>query len=206
MSVVVAGRAGTRNAPSLINVAFNTSQFWDGRRISLETQALDPFVNAREHGLSNSQDLLDKLRNDPGYLSAFNAAFGTASKAMQIKHVGQAIAAFERTLVMGNSAFDRYLFNGEKSLSPSAERGLGLFRGRAQCASCHVIGGTDALLSDNQFHSLGIGWQQIQYRLPELTMRLVKAQDVLKTRDDAFLARSTAGDFERGDFNTQCVQ
>ena len=188
VSVGVADRTGTRNAPSLLNAAFNTSQFWDGRRSSLETQALEPFMNAREHGLSNGQELLDKLRADPTYLSAFKAAFDIASEGIHIEHVGQAIAAFERTLVTGNSPVDRYLFNGEKSLSPSAERGLVLFRGRAQCASCHLIGRTNALLTDHQFHRLGIGWQQIQQRLPELTTRLVTARQQNRSLDATLLS------------------
>ncbi len=210
------GRIGTRNTPSVINAVFNTSQFWDGRRPSLETQAPDPFFNAREHGLDPGA-LLKKLRGDPDYVKAFRAAFQVTSDALRVEHVGEAIASFERTLIAGNSPFDRYYFKGDKSsLSVSAERGLNLFLGSAQCASCHTIGKTDALFTDNQFHSLGIGLHQIVQRLPALTTRLVQAREqganlgqaVLSDEDLAQLGRFavTLNPIDIGKFRTPSLR
>ena len=197
VSIGVAGRSGTRNAPSLLNAAFNDAQFWDGRRASLDAQALDPFLNRREHGLTSPQHLLDKLHADPTYQSRFAVAFDIAPAAIQIEHVGRAIAAFERTLIAGNSPFDRYQFQGEKSLLPGAERGLALFRGRAQCAGCHVINHSDALLTDNLFHSLGIGWQRIQQRVPGLTTRLAQARQQNRSLDATVLSEEDLAELGR---------
>lgn len=194
----IAKRVGTRNTPSIINVAFNTSQFWDGRRITLESQALDPLINPNEHGLQDVTAVLNLLRRDRQYIKAFRTAFDIGPNGIRAEHVGQAMASFERSLIAGNSAFDRFAYKNEKSsLSPSAARGLALFQGSAQCANCHTIGKRDALFADNQFHSLSIGLKRIEHRLPEITMRLVQArqqganldQTVLSNEDIAELGR-----------------
>lgn len=66
-------QAGTRNTPSLLNVRFNSSQFWDGRSASLEAQALLPFLDPREHGLADARALIAALNDTPGYAAAFRA-------------------------------------------------------------------------------------------------------------------------------------
>jgi cytochrome c peroxidase len=191
-------RQGTRNTPSLLNSAFNTSQFWDGRRASLEAQALDPLTNPLEHGLKDDHALLDLIRADPVYVAHFRAAFSVNSVSIQKEQVAQAIASFERTLIAGDSPFDRYYFGrDERELSPSAQRGLSLFQGRAQCSSCHLVGRNAALFTDNAFHSVSIGLQRIAPRLAELTKRLVATrqsgasidQAILSDRDIAELGR-----------------
>lgn len=162
-------RKGTRNAPSLVNVAYLTSLFWDGRRESLEAQAQDPFVNPAEHALDDQQALLDRVRGDREYTAAFDRVFGIQPGAITMDHVVMALAAFQRTLVAGDSLFDRYQYGGDKSvLSPSAVRGLSLFRGRADCAKCHTIGPTSALFTDQAFHSLGVGFKRIEPRLADV--------------------------------------
>jgi cytochrome c peroxidase len=70
------GQPGTRNTPSLLNVVFKMTEFWDGRRSSLEAQALDPLTNPLEHGLKDENELMDRIRLDPTYLAEFRAAFG----------------------------------------------------------------------------------------------------------------------------------
>lgn len=192
-------RIGTRNTPSIINAAFNTSQFWDGRRDTLETQALDPMFNAREHGLKDHASLLKLLRKDSRYASAFKAAFGITPTAIQVEHVGQALASFERTaLIAGDSPFDRYYFGGDKSrLSTSAIRGLTLFQGAAQCATCHTIGQTSALFTDNAFHSLSVGLQRIAQRLPEITTRLVHMRKFGANIDHAVLSDEEVAELGR---------
>jgi len=183
------GRKGTRNTPTTLNVAFNTSQFWDGRRSSLETQALDPLVNPREHGLKNLDALLIFLRQDKGYVKAFQTAFQAAPESIRAEHVGLALAAFQRTLIAGDSPFDRYAFEGEKgALSPSAERGLRLFKGPAQCARCHTIGEKNALFTDNQFHSLNVGWKNLEKKLATVTARLAQARERGSSLDETVLS------------------
>lgn len=91
----VAGRLGSRNTPSLLNAVFNTSQFWDGRRTSLEQQAPDPFVNPLEHGLKDDAALLQLLRRIPFYRNTLADAFNVAPEAVEIAHASRAIAAYE---------------------------------------------------------------------------------------------------------------
>jgi len=213
----IGGRIGTRNTPTVLNAVFNSSQFWDGRRASLESQALDPFLNEREHGLMDHARLLELLRNDVDYRKAFLDAFQIAPEAIRIEHVGKALASFEQTLVTGDSYFDHYYFKGDKSrLSPSAVRGLALFQGAAQCASCHTIDQHHALFSDNQFHSLSVGLSRIAQRLPDITTRLVKAREkgnnldhtVLSNEDIAELGRFavTLNPADMGKFRTPSLR
>jgi cytochrome c peroxidase len=151
------GQRGTRNTPSLWNVAFAADQFWDGRRTSLEQQAIDPLLNPREHGLKDVPKLLAIIRADPVYRREFDRGpVGGAAITRDV--VARALASFERTLIAGGSPFDRYLYGGDsRALSDSAARGLALFRGRAQCATCHTIGEHFALFSDDAYHRLGVG-------------------------------------------------
>lgn len=168
-------RAGTRNTPTLINSAYLTSLFWDGRRASLEEQAADPLVNPVEHALGSHGELLALVRIDDAYVSGFRAAFGVAPESIGIDHVVKALAAFERTLVAGDSPFDRYRYGGDSSaLSVPQVRGLNLFTGRARCATCHTIEKDHALLTDQEFHTIGIGQAGIQAGLADRAARLVR--------------------------------
>lgn len=166
------GRVGTRHVPTIVNAAFLESQFWDGRSSTLEEQAREPFVNPAEHGLANEAQVVDIIA-DPSYRAAFVDAFGAAADPVSIAHVARALAAYERTLIIGNAPFDRYEFAGQKdAIAAKAQRGLELFRGRAQCVNCHTIGPRDALFTDNRFHSLGVGLKRIEPRLAELATRV----------------------------------
>lgn len=188
------GQRGTRNTPSLWNAAFSTSQFWDGRRSSLEQQATDPLLNPREHGLRSTQELLTVIRRDPHYPSFFKASFDVSDDAISSAHVATALASFERTLLSGNSPVDRFFYGREKTaLTASAQRGLELFRGRAQCEKCHAMGEKSALFTDNQFHSLGVGFQRIEANLAASSTRAANASPaeldrlILEDRDTAEL-------------------
>lgn len=152
-------QTGLRNTPSLLNAAFNSSLFWDGRRTSLESQALEPLLSGREHGLPDVPAIIGLLRQDPDYPAAFQRAFpGTAD--IDTTHVARALASYQRTLLAGDSAFDRYYYlHQRQALTASALRGLELFRGRAGCVQCHTIGAQGALFSDQQFHNIGVAPQ-----------------------------------------------
>lgn len=165
----IGGQTGTRNTPSLWNVASERSLFWDGRRTVLETQPLDPLLNPREHGLASESAVLDIVLSDRGYRSAFAAAFRMEVAHTEPTHVLSALAAFMRTLLLEDSPFDRYLYKDDQSaLSPAAARGLDLFRGTAGCAKCHVIERSAAPLNDGEFHALGIGLDKISAELATL--------------------------------------
>lgn len=95
---------------------------------------------------------------DPTYKAEFKKAFG--AEVITYEMVGKAIASFERTVVSGNSPFDRYMYGGDKkALNASAKRGLEVFRNpkRGNCAVCHTIEEKYALFMDNKFHNLGAG-------------------------------------------------
>jgi cytochrome c peroxidase len=140
---------GTRNAPTIINGAYNTAEFWDGRAKSLEEQAVGPMANLVEMG--NSQDgVVAKLRSIPGYRPLFAKAFGTED--FTIEHVAKALATFERTVLSGNSAYDRYQAGEKKAMSPAQVRGLKVFK-KVKCDNCHK----DSNFTDNAFHNLGSG-------------------------------------------------
>lgn len=145
---------GGRSAPMAVNRAFSKAQFWDGRAASVEDQALGPIINPIEHGFMDHDGLVAKLIKIAGYRKMFREAFG---RDIMIEDMGKAIATFERTLLSGNSPFDRYeLADEEDALSGEAQRGLELFRGKARCTKCH----SGFNFSDEKFHNLGIGWDQ----------------------------------------------
>lgn len=152
----VKGQTGGRNAPTVFNVAYFTTQFWDGRSPSLEKQAEGPVQNPIEmaHTLEGVEK---KLMADSGYRSEFEKAFGPGRITYEM--VEKAIASFERTVVSGNSPFDRYFYGGDQeALSESAHRGLEVFRDpeKGNCTACHTIDETYALFTDNEFHNLGV--------------------------------------------------
>jgi len=153
---------GTRNTPSVVNAAFYQTQFLDGRANSLEEQALGPFVNPIEHGLANHQAIVDVIRQDANYIQQFSKVFHVSADAVTINHVVKAIAGFERTLIAGNSPFDRYYFGMDQSaISMSAARGSRIFRRKGNCLTCHEISLNNALFTDNHFYNIGVGFKRL---------------------------------------------
>lgn len=144
------GKAGTRNSPTVINSAYNYFQFWDGRASSLEEQAKGPMENPVEmaHTLAGAVSNIAAVK---GYAPLFEAAYGDPE--VTIDRIVKAIASFERTVLSGNSAWDRHVEGDETALSESAKRGLALFEGKAKCTLCHV----GFNLTDGIFHNLGVG-------------------------------------------------
>ncbi|HHJ40498.1 MAG: cytochrome-c peroxidase [Methylothermaceae bacteria B42] len=186
----IGGQKGTRNAPTVINAAYYKLQFWDGRRPSLEAQSKDPFINPIEHGLKSHDPIVQIVRTDPNYRNQFRQAFGLALDRITIDHMAQAIASFERTVVAGDSPFDRYQFGGDKkALSAAAIRGLAVFRDKGRCVSCHVIEASTALFTDNQFHNLGVGFDKIEARLPEIIATFRQAKQAGKEVDETVLTQ-----------------
>jgi cytochrome c peroxidase len=151
------GKFGTRNAPTVLNAAYSPTQFWDGRAPSLEEQAGGPIANPIE--MNQAHDVCaSKLDDDPAYKAAFREAFGPGPVTMA--KLKEAVASFERTLLSGNSRFDRYEFGGDKqALSPPEIRGLAIFRDQntGDCAACHTIDQKFALFTDGKFHNIGVG-------------------------------------------------
>jgi cytochrome c peroxidase len=144
------GRRGARNSPTVLNVAYHSFQFWDGRASTLEAQVIGPILNPIEMGMPSEQALEAKLNGIAGYKEQFQAVFGTAATA---ENMARAIAAFERTILAAEAPYDRFRAGDKVALSDSAQRGLKLFFGKAHCAACHA----GPNFTDNAFHNIGIG-------------------------------------------------
>lgn len=160
---------GTRNAPTVVNAAYNRTQFWDGRSPDLEDQALHPFLNPVEMALPDHDSLLAVVRGDPDYVQAFAKVFDVAASEITMIQVTQAIAAFERTQVSGNSPFDRWYFGGDAdAMSASAQRGFEVFLADGRCVSCHVLEQDQAVFTDHRFHNIGVGINDMQDRIADV--------------------------------------
>jgi len=167
---------GTRNAPTVVNAAYMTTQFWDGRSPTLEDQALHPFLNPVEMGLLDHEPILEIARTDPEYVKAFEGVFGKSGDQITMDEVTKAIAAFERAQVSGNSPFDRYFYGGEtNALTNAQRRGFELYVNKGRCVSCHVIEQTQAVFTDGRFHNIGVGINEIQEDVPSLAGEYVEA-------------------------------
>jgi cytochrome c peroxidase len=150
VSTGIKGQRGTRSAPTVINRAYSLAQFWDGRAATLEDQVKGPIANPIEMG--NSHDaMVISLRKISGYGPLFLKAFG--SEEITIDRVAQAVATFERTILSGNSPYDRYKAGDKKAMSPAQVRGMRIFVDKAKCDSCHE--GVNFTL--NAYANLGVG-------------------------------------------------
>jgi cytochrome c peroxidase len=147
-SIGIDGGVGGRQSPTVYNTAFNHVQFWDGRARSLEEQAIGPIQNPIEMGETH-EHVVSKLSKVKGYQLQFRAVFGTE---VNLQGIAEAVAAYERTVISTNSAFDKYVAGDVKAMDESAVRGMALFRGKARCILCH----NGPNFTDNQFHNLGV--------------------------------------------------
>jgi len=179
--VGVEDQTGNRNSPVAYNRILSDRQFWDGRAISLEDQAIGPIANPIEMGFTHDA-CVERLGNIEGYRIQFDKIFGE----LNIETVAKAIATFERAIVTGPSPFDYYeqfkpfetytdedlaeiqqddpeLFAAyetakkgvdEHPMSESAKRGQALFFGqKAGCTACHV----GPNLTDEKYWHIGVG-------------------------------------------------
>ncbi len=136
VSIGVHGLKGGRNAPTVWNAAFLSTQFWDGRAASLEDQAKGPVTNPVEMGMTDLETAIGRIRAIPGYKPYFQAAFGEG-ETVTMDNAARAIAAYERTLITPASAYDRFVNGDENALSAQAKRGMQTF-GEIGCAACHA--------------------------------------------------------------------
>jgi cytochrome c peroxidase len=153
-STGIGGKKGARHAPTAINRVFSGAQFWDGRAASLEDQATGPVMNPVEMGMSDMKIAVDRLLKDTSYVAAFNAAF-PPDGAISKDTIGMAIAAFERTILSGNSPYDRFQAGDKGAMTESAQRGLEIFRDeeRGNCETCHA----GPNFSDENYNNIGVG-------------------------------------------------
>ena len=154
LSKGVNGKLGVRHAPTLVNRAWGKSEFWDGRAATLESQVISPVTNPDEMGMS-ADKVVQRLRAIQGYAPLFAAAFAdqATSNAITFERIAQAIATFERTIVSGDSAYDRYLAGDKSALTKQQKDGLDFFNKKGECAECH----SGPNFTTERFANLGIG-------------------------------------------------
>ncbi|MSR14979.1 MAG: photosynthetic protein synthase I [Gammaproteobacteria bacterium] len=161
----IEGRSVKRNAPSLFNVGYQHRLFHDARESRLEQQVWGPLLAMNEMGNPAVGFVLDKVTGLADYAAEFARVF--PDQGITMETLGAALAAYQRTLVSGNSVFDRWYFGGDTAaLAPSAQRGFELFRGKARCVACHTIDKTFALLTDRELHNTGLGFERSMRKKP----------------------------------------
>lgn len=143
-----------RQAPTVLNMAFVSPNFWDGRAETLEKQAAGPITAPVEMN-GHFDTIVPDLRAVPDYVSWFSEVF--PEEGITENTILTAIATYERTIVSGWSPFDRWVDGDETAVSESAKRGFDLFVGKALCSSCH----SGWNFTDNKFHDIGLASEDI---------------------------------------------
>lgn len=126
---------GSRSAPTLYNVAYQTVYFWDGRAVSLEAAIEEHLISPTEMGMKDKSAVVERIRATGNYKQIFADAFG-AGVALSYETITQVLAVYIRTLRTPDSDFDRYLGGDENAISEQAKRGYDQFI-QVGCASCH---------------------------------------------------------------------
>lgn len=169
----IGGQKGGRSAPTVINRAYSTLQFWDGRASSLEEQAKGPIANPLEMTSYKDADQAHKacvacLKGIPGYVARFKKVFGTED--FTIDHVTKAIATFERTVLSADASFDRYQAGDKKAMTSEQVRGMDIFYNKTACDSCHI----GFNFTDGSYENIGIGMDKVS---PDLGRYVVTRRD-----------------------------
>ena len=149
-SMGISGEFGSRNSMPLINLAWTTSNLWDGSAESLEEQALGPVTNPIELHSISWKNVIEKLKETSDYPDLFFQAFGVID--FDSSHVSKAIAQFERTMVSAQSKFDLYIQN-QTNLTNSELRGMEIFMTeKGDCFHCHSY----PFMTNHDFHNNGL--------------------------------------------------
>lgn len=163
VSTGIGGRKGSRHAPTVINAVYQKTLFWDGRAKSLEEQSKGPLSNPKEMTFRDNVhdahiECENRVRAIPGYRVLFKEVFN--NDECRIDDIAAAIATFERTVLSGNSAYDRYKAGDKSAMTHEQIHGYKVFK-RVGCDNCH--GGT--LFTDGRFLNIGVGMDS---RKPDL--------------------------------------
>ena len=143
------GKPLGRHAPTTLNQAWSKNLFWDGRAPTLEAQAKGPIEAPLEMDLPLTVAVA-RLKEVSGYTTTFAKAF--PKEGLTQETVLKAISTFERTIVSGDTPFDRWVRGDTKAMSDSARRGFAVFGGKGNCAACH----TGWNFTDDKFHDIGL--------------------------------------------------
>jgi len=145
------GKVLARATPTIYNAAYNSIQMWDGRKATLEDQALGPMESPAEMA-TDFAAALKYLKGDDEYRKLFAKAY--PGEAIDKPVLAKAIASFERTVVSRSSPFDRWLNGDNDAMTPAQIRGFRLFvdKTKGNCAACHQ----PPNFTDNGFHNIGL--------------------------------------------------
>jgi cytochrome c peroxidase len=135
-------------SPTLFDVAFTEPLGWDGKFKNLESVAFGPITNPANMNLTEPE-LIARLSAIPAYVDAFAYAFGDGTVTRP--RIEAALATFERTIVAGESSFDRWIMGDETAISAAAKRGFQIFNGKARCSACH----SGPSFTDGSFQDIG---------------------------------------------------
>ncbi|MEL6650784.1 MAG: cytochrome c peroxidase [Bacteroidota bacterium] len=149
LSEGVGGKLGRRHAMALTNIAYAQKLFWDGSLDNLEDQALHPIIDEVEMA-ADPADIIAYLNADETYIDLFDKAFGAPATILSVV---RSLASFERTLISGNSPFDRYQAGDSNAISAAAKRGWEIFNlEKSECFHCH----TGYNFTDESFQNNGL--------------------------------------------------
>ena len=135
VAVGISQRVGRRNAPALVNRGYGRLFFWDGRIATLEEQVLKPIEDPNEMDLPLEQ--------------------ASSRVGLDAMTMSRALASFVRSLLSGDSPYDRFVSGDRAALSTQQELGLQIFRGKANCVACHV----GPNFTDEALHNTGVAWR-----------------------------------------------
>ncbi|MFC3229076.1 cytochrome-c peroxidase [Marinibaculum pumilum] len=138
-----------RRTPTILNGAWGSIFFWDGRAGTLEEQALGPITAEKEMNQDLDQ-LVDELEAIQGYRARFGEAF--PGQGITPDTIVQAIATYERTVIASRAPFDDWIDGDEEAIPDSAKRGFVVFNTKARCNLCH----SGWNFSDDSFHDIGL--------------------------------------------------
>jgi cytochrome c peroxidase len=155
VSIGAFGRTGTRNAPTLIGLAEYKRFFWDGRNSSLEDAVLQPLINPSEMGNTSFEPVLEAISGASEYTARLGNTISEADLA-------KPLVAYLKSLATSTPRSATQLpIQASSKLSHDISVGLQLFRGKAQCSSCHHFDERDHSLTDNEFHHASVGFERI---------------------------------------------
>jgi cytochrome c peroxidase len=138
-----------RHSPTLWNIGYHKEFYWDGRSASLEKQALAAWKGGNMGAEGKEAEIVARINALEGYRKQFQQVFASDATADNIM---KAISAFERTIINGSTAWDKFRAGDQSALSSAAKRGWEVFQ-QAKCNNCH----DGVLFTDLQYHNVGIG-------------------------------------------------
>lgn len=141
-----------RHSPTLWNIGYHTEFYWDGRSPSLEKQAMAAWTGGNMGVGDKQAEVVARINALQGYKSQFQNVFQSDATA---ENIMKAISAFERTIISGDTAWDRWRAGDQTAISQSAYRGWNIFQ-TIKCTNCH----DGVLFTDQQYHNVGIGMDQ----------------------------------------------